>query len=100
MRARSIILLSSASALALPSAALACDLEGPGSRFSAFAHLVVQDPPAQSDASASVPAPQPVTYKDDSRDPKSVEPAPTDYNKPAETPSGSGAEPAGEAITR
>ena len=98
MRTKSIILLSTASALAIPAAASACDLEGPGSRFSAFAHMTANPDPAppQADTTATTRAP----YKDDSRDPQAAQPTPVDYNAPSAPAPADDVKPADEAVTR
>lgn len=100
MRTKSIMLLSSVSALVVPSAALTCDMEGPGGRFSAFAHMSANMDQASPQPTAPAQSSTPASYKDDSRDPEPFEPTPTDYNAPATAPSTSDAKPSEEAVTR
>lgn len=100
MRARSIVLLLTVSAFAIPTASFACDMEGEYARFSPFAHAaanVTQSTPQSGNADQ---APMPVSYKDDSRDPKTAEPVPVDYNAPTNAPSLNDAGPSDEAVTR
>ena len=103
MRAKSFLLLSSATALAVPSAAFACDLEGPGSRFSAFAHMMANHALADVQPDALAPPQRPVSYKDDSRDARSVDTPSSDtvdYNAPASGTSATDTNPSGEAVLR
>lgn len=96
MRAKSIVMLSGLSVLAIPTATLACDLEGPGGRFSPFAHMnAIYGQSAQVDASATAAT----TYSDDSRDARTVDAEAVDYNAPP-APVTTDSEPSGEVYTR
>lgn len=99
MRAKTIILLSTASALALPSAAFACDMEGPGSRFSAFAHMMANPDTAPPQPNPAPSTTAPASYSDDSRA-KTTEPTPVDYNTPPSTTPAADTKPSDEAMTR
>ena len=98
MRIRPILLLSSAS-LAIPSGAAACDLEGPGGRYSAFAHMAAAMDQTSSSPEVLSPPSAKSSYNDDSRSP-AADTTPTDYNTPSTSAPATDAEPSGKAVTR